>query len=713
MYTEKNFNDDLFRICQSRYVKFKLLQDFAYKRISQRDFVDQISSRKDRDEINHVLNEVYRLQQKVQQNGGRLDKDPVSAAQGLRRAGKLQEAFDKVVPYIQQNKNDEDANLTFGWIMYDYLKASEKDSTTYANNLKKLNDLVQFDFRRNNNEYVTTLLNSLLWSIRRVAIQGELPANRIFEQFKRFVGNSPSFIEKRMWSVFTNDNDASPSRLLIKELRSKLNESNYFSLIDMIGFDWLDDSDYVTSSFKGKNGETVKMRPLAEKTLNDYAKKLIQSDENFATRERIIAFLPKLTSAINSYSEYEWLPYYKIKLLIKISDNEQAFSEVTEFARNKSRDFWVWDLISDLVDEDEQFNCLCAGLLCKIKPEMIVGLQEKSISYLIEREMLEEAKHILDKLIETRTNKGWNISPELQSMKSSSWYGESKAAPNIDSLQPFADEAQKILYRTLPFTDAFITYINDEKGVINFAFMVGNATKEGYFYKDSTDKNFVWKINSPTKIRMIADKKRDSLFHVFAVENGNVESASKFVKEFSGIFEKVKEFGFIRDSIAEIFVNPTLVKENNLQPLSKVSGSIIKKWDNKKNCWVWQITSIDRVEEPSVSDFEKEISGEIEITMKGFGFIDECFVPEDLIRSRGISEYDFVKAKAQKSWDKSKGHWSWKATEIISMTQEEEFDSWASEIGATIQNKDDAEYLKWIEESLNFNSSRIDEPKVD
>lgn len=150
-----------------------------------------------------------------------------------------------------------------------------------------------------------------------------------------------------------------------------------------------------------------------------------------------------------------------------------------------------------------------------------------------------------------------------------------------------------------------------------------------------------------------------------------------------------------------------------MQPLSKVSGSIIKKWDNKKNCWVWQITSIDRVEEPSVSDFEKEISGEIEITMKGFGFIDECFVPEDLIRSRGISEYDFVKAKAQKSWDKSKGHWSWKATEIISMTQEEEFDSWASEIGATIQNKDDAEYLKWIEESLNFNSSRIDEPKVD
>lgn len=705
MYTQKNFNDDLLKICQSHFVKFKLLQDFANERISQDDFENQISSRKNEDEINEVLNEVNKLQQKIKQNGGRFDEDPISAAKGLRKSGKIQEAFKKIVPYIQQNKNDEDANLTFGWIMYDYLKSSEQDSGSYANCLKKLNDLVQFDFRQNNN--VNILLNALLWSIRRVAMQGELPANRIFEQFKRFVGNSPSFIEKRGTGVLTNNNELSPSRALIGELRKKLNDSNYFLMIDMIGFDWFDNFDYVTSSFTGKNDETVKKsRPLAEKMLNYHAKKLIHSNEHFATRDRIIAFLPQLTSAINSHADYEWLPYYRIKLLIKLGDKEQAFSEVTEFARNKSRDFWVWDLISDLVDGDERLNCLCAGLLCKAEPEKIVKLQEKSIAYLVGRAMYEEAKHVLDKLIETRTNNGWKITPELLSMKSSSWYGDNKAAANMDRLQPFADQAKRILYQTLPFTDAFITYINDEKGIINFVFMVGNDTKEGYFYKDSIDKDFVWKINSPIKIRMIADKKRDRLFHVYAVESGDKNFVSNFVKEFSGSFEKVKEFGFIRDSIAEIFVNPTLVKENNLQPFSKVSGSIIKKWDNKKNRWGWQIISIDRVEEPIIADFVKEISGEIEITARGFGFIDECFVPEELIRSREISEYVFVKAKAQKSWDKSKGHWSWKATEIISITQEEEFDSWTSEVEETYKSQDEAdkvEYRKWVEESLNLN----------
>jgi hypothetical protein len=664
MYTEKNFNDDLYKICKSYFIKLKLLQDFAYKRISQQDFVDQISSRKSKEEVNQVLKEIFDLQQKIQQNGGKVDEDPISAAKALRRAGKLQEAYNKIVPYIQQNKNDEEANITFGWIMHDYLKASEQDSGTYVSNLKKMNDHVQFDFMRNNNERVKTLLNSLLWSIIRVAEQGELPANRIFEQFKRFVGNSPSFIEKRIPSVFVDDKLA--SRKLIKVLQKELNDSNYFSLIDMIGFDWLDNSDYVTSSFTGKNGETVKMRPLAEKTLNGYAKKLSQSDAYFATRERIIAFLPQLTSAININAEYEWLPYYRIKLLIKLGENEQAFSEATEFARNKSRDFWVWDLISDLVDEDERFNCLCAGLLCKTKPEMIVRLQEKSISYLVGREMYEEAKHILDKLIETRKNKGWNISPELQSMKSSSWYSNSKTAPNISSLQPFADKAKKILYRTLPLRDVFVTYINNENGVINFAFLDGNFIKRGYFYKDSIDTNFDWQVNSSIKLQMIEDKKCIYLYHVFTVGKGDEKFEGNFIKKFSGTFEKVKEFGFIRDSIAEIFVNHDMVKKNNLQPFSKIYGTTVRKWSTKNDCWGWEALTIDRVEDQNLSDFEKEISGEIEITEKGYGFIYSCFVPKELIESIGIEEYNHVKAIAQKSWDKSKKQWSWRVTQIIS-----------------------------------------------
>ena len=119
MYTQKNFNDDLFKICQSHFVKFKLLQDFANERISQDDFENQISSRKNEDEINEVLNEVNKLQQKIKQNGGRFDEDPISAAKGLRKSGKIQEAFKKIVPYM--------CNMS---------KTSGKDNLLTSNNIE-------------------------------------------------------------------------------------------------------------------------------------------------------------------------------------------------------------------------------------------------------------------------------------------------------------------------------------------------------------------------------------------------------------------------------------------------------------------------------------------------------------------------------------------------------------------------------------------------
>lgn len=126
------------------------------------------------------------------------------------------------------------------------------------------------------------------------------------------------------------------------------------------------------------------------------------------------------------------------------------------------------------------------GLLCKAEPEKIVKLQEKSIAYLVGRAMYEEAKHVLDKLIGTRTN-GWKIT-RATAEHVVAVGTVTTAAANMDRLQPFADQAKRILYQTLP-SPMLHNHINDEKGIINFAFMVGNDTSNGYLH-DSIDKDF-------------------------------------------------------------------------------------------------------------------------------------------------------------------------------------------------------------------------------
>ncbi|PGZ07498.1 hypothetical protein COE30_17060 [Bacillus cereus] len=611
MYTTKNYNDDLYRICTKYYVKFSLLQDFAYNRIDQNYFVQQLKLTKEDSEISEILTELGKLFEKVRRNGGKLDRDPIAEAKKLRKIGKQQEAFNVILPYLQANNDDEDAVITFGWIMYDFLKASEGNIDNYINNLAIFNDNAVISFESNLfggftvNEFKKTLVNSILWSIRRGVMQGELFANKVLPQLLRFCGNGAKFIEKRGHYV---NSETSASRLLIKDIRSKLNDTNYLIFMDTIGFDWFDSGDFQKTNFTNDKGENVEVRPLAEVVLNFHAKKLLALDIFIATEQRLNSFIDVLNSQIQNNPTFEWLPYYKAKLLMKVNRDDEALETVTSFARTKSKEFWVWDLISELVSDDEKFNCLCAGLLCKSKPDMIVGLQEKIIPILVEKEMFSNAKFELDEIIFTRMKKWGKISQQLEEWKNESWYIEAKSAESRDVLKEYADKAEEILYRTLPFTDIFVTYINKEKGVINFAYL-GNGyrsnIKEGYFYMDSIKEACKWITDEVLKVRMFADKKRTNLFKIYKIAPGDEAFISNFIQTEIGHVTKeyTNPFAFVND----VYISPKLVEEHRIQNYDKVDYIKKRRFNKKKNEWSWtvgKIISVEKNEKPEYEDDE-------------------------------------------------------------------------------------------------------------
>ncbi|MGG4489725.1 DUF7017 domain-containing protein [Metabacillus idriensis] len=601
MYTTKNYNDDLYRICTTYYVRFKLLQDYAYHRINQNVFVQQLRLNNKMDsEITEILTELSKLSEKIRSNGGKLDRDPIDEAKKLRKAGKQKEAFKAILPYLQVNQDDEDAVITFGWIMYDFLKKSEGNIDNYIHNLMIFNKNAVIPFESNffggftTNDLKKTLVNSILWSIRRVVMQGELFANRVFPQLLRFCGNEAKFIENR--GLFANSG-ASASRSLIKEIINKLNDPNYLLFMDTIGFDWFDNGDFQKTNHNNEKGENIEFRPLAEVVLHFHAKKLLSVDMFIATEQRINSFIDVLNSQIQKNPSYEWLPYYKAKLLMKVNRNDEALETVTSFARAKSRDFWVWDLISALVSDDEKFNCYCAGLLCKSKPEMIVGLQEKIIPILMEKEMFSNAKFELDEIITTRMKKWGKISQQLEEWKNESWYIEAKSAESRDALKGYADKAEEILYRTLPFTDIFVTYINKYKGVINFAYLGNNrlsTIKEGYLYMDSIKEVHHWITDEAFKVRMFEDKKRTNLFKIYNVAQGDETFVSNFIQTGIGYVDKedTNPFAFVNDA----FISPKLVEEHKIQNYDKVKYIKKRRFNKKKKTWGWSVEKIISVE---------------------------------------------------------------------------------------------------------------------
>lgn len=95
------------------------------------------------------------------------------------------------------------------------------------------------------------------------------------------------------------------------------------------------------------------------------------------------------------------------------------------------------------------------------------------------------------------------ISQQIADLKNESWYSNATSAINRENLKEYADKAEEILYQTLPYSDIFVTYVNEQKGVVNFAHLVNNHIKKGYFYMDSLDEQLDWVADQTLKVKMM------------------------------------------------------------------------------------------------------------------------------------------------------------------------------------------------------------------
>ena len=211
--------------------------------------------------------------------------------------------------------------------------------------------------------------------------------------------------------------------------------------------------------------------------------------------------------------------------------------------------------------------------------------------------MFSNAKFELDELISTRMRKWGKISQQLEEWKKENWYIESKSAESREALKGYADKAEEILYRTLPFTNIFVTYINKDKGVINFAYLGSGSLstlREGYFYIDSIKETHRWEKDKALKVRMLADKKRTNLFKIYEIVPGDETFISNFIQTGIGYVDKedVNPFAFVND----VYIPPKLVKEHRIENCDKVEYIKKRRFNKRRNTWGWTVEEILSVE---------------------------------------------------------------------------------------------------------------------
>lgn len=666
MYTEKNLSNDIFEVSQEYYVKYNLLREIVFKMYRREPYDELIEAIPPERDIDQVLARLAGICRTIAENNG-ISKDPVKKARKLRKEKNTRAAYNILAPLIASGTDDQETLETYLWTMYDYLKANEADISKYLKVLKKLNEIAD-KIRFRLNEY-TIVQRCILHSVYRVICKEDKNANILLREFVTLVRDD-TFLR------VNNKDDGGLARKLVWKFAKNIDAINCLIFMQTLGLLWLSDRDFKSIEYVSAEGKEEKLEPLAVRLCNKYMNRLQELKNTEAIVDFIRSFI-KEVDKVEAKCPDIWLTYKKAFLYNKIGEVDKALEIIIVFAKkqNHPNKFIVWNAISKIVTGDDEFNSLCKALLCKdTAPKMVLGVQERLIPLLLERKMFSEAKYELEKLVEVRKKENWHLNQDILELLNSNWYKEYPSASNRDSLKEYGRQAEKILYKNMPARDIFITYINQEKKVINFIFYEDHKYREGYGYVGHLD-NIELRANTVYSAKMdlqIVDLStllgtgayKANIFEILM--DKKILDNSKYIKQFSGVFDKIGEYGFVRGSHSRnVYIDKSMVASKEIAPFSKISGSASVRINKKSRAVEWSCIEISEIVPQDLSDFEKIVEGQLQITKNGIGFIEDCFLSSDLIQKFNLSDGMYVTAKVRKSWDRKKNHWGWKAYDIV------------------------------------------------
>lgn len=493
----------------------------------------------------------------------------------LRKSGKLDDAFEMAEADLRSDPDNIWAKRAISWVYFERLKlnSSLENYTHFLEDLKAIGDL-------HLDEDNVMLFDSCAWQIGSLVFKLQKEEKVNFEKIEALFENLRSF-------TFTKP--STQYSLLYKAFHKNYMEwSRYLEFADWWGFENFEQQDYQSSEYNGN-----KIMALVEQAVIAYSKKLIQGerddifDEYTINKDKIIGFIPFLENIIESYPEYQYPSYFMAKLLLKIDDNN-SLKKFLPFAKRKKNEFWVWDLMAEIHAEDEEirFSCYCKALSTNASDEFLIKLRQSFVKQLISKQMYKEAKTEIEFIIKTRNKEGWNIPSEVTQWTQLNWFIsiEETNRNNNKFYNENKNVAEALLYSDISEKIIVIEFVNENKNIVNF---IASREEKGFFsYKFLKINPVVGKVYN-ARIESSGDK---GYHKVFTISESD-EIPESLIRMVSGNIKKREgqAFAFIND----VFIEPNILRENNLTDNSQIQGKAMITFNKKKGEWGWKLISIE------------------------------------------------------------------------------------------------------------------------
>lgn len=351
-----------------------------------------------------------------------------------------------------------------------------------------------------------------------------------------------------------------------------------------------------------------------------------------------------------------------------IGKNEEAQSFGLQVVKNKSNNYWTWELLGDIYLTNSpklSLACYCKALLCEKDLNFVGKVKIKLAELLVKGECLDRAKFEIDEIVKYRSKQDQNISDEAKKLISLPWYKDQQPAKsNKEFYREQAVLAEELLHADIPWRrgvlgETFTTKSNPEKPRRRIYIESDGLPVEVSFPES--------KISLPHKQPGIAlnIKGEDDLegrFQIYSLKQREDDENWDIFEELVGVVDHIND----QKRLIHFIVNRQIdgvIRFSELSDEFKVGENIavrVSKYVSSKGSGYRVLTSSKTekaVSESLVKPFQCVVREE-----KGMGFTDDgIFIPPPLMQSYNIADRDEIIGKAVLSFNNKRSEWGWRA----------------------------------------------------
>ncbi len=365
----------------------------------------------------------------------------------LRKEGRLREAYLSAREMLTEDPDNVWAKRAMMWVVYDYAKknSSPNKRTDFLRCLKQIAPLA---IEEDEDIYYNAMM-LLTRNVVRKCVgdpNSTLFLTELFSIIQQWSVPKPSSIYSGILQTFLKVKDQWPS---------------FADFCEWWDFDNLRSADFEANLLPDGKRDF----PLAEKAYMAYSKSLLLHGSNNKIRD----WLPQLMRIVEECPSYQFLPYYFVKLSLKIGDTPQALKLLKPLMLKKSNEFWIWELLADVEnDPQEKLIILSKAMNCHSSEKMTIVLREKVAVFLLENGFVSESKHEFEEVVRIRDANRWRVSDDVKRYLGAKVFeGVSSSRDNELFFKKHAREAER-KYLGMELIEAIVVHVNEAKGYISF-----------------------------------------------------------------------------------------------------------------------------------------------------------------------------------------------------------------------------------------------------